>query len=346
MKMDTTNNKNISKIVAVAAVFMFTFAGCLGGSDDSDTPQLIQTGSSTVLPLAVAWAEEYDGAEITVSGGGSSHGLNALLSGEADLGDASRLLKGKDYAKFDSCDAEAVNEDGSASESCNGVMPKKWVVAFDVLAVITHPDNDWATNLNYTQLYAIFTDDNPAVNWNDVPGLEDAPSEKIEIYSPDEASGTFDYFFEEIIPNWGKDDQQAGTRLESGDGVYNPSADDNVVLEAIKNSKYAIGYFGFAYYIENQESISSVNVWNDYESSEEKYVTPSFETVADYPMARPIFVYTDDLGSKKSTVAKYLQYVFSDEGQKIVPEVGYVPVKDVDPDLDSKQISEAANYST
>ena len=88
----------------------------------------------------------------------------------------------------------------------------------------------------------------------------------------------------------------------------NPSADDNVVLEAIK--KYAIGYFGFAYYIENQESISSVNVWNDYESSEEKYVTPSFETVADYPMARPIFVYTDDLGSKKSTVAKYLQYVF------------------------------------
>ena len=66
MKMDTTNNKNISKIVVVAAVFMFTFAGCLGGSDDSDTPQLIQTGSSTVLPLAVAWAEEYDGGKFSV----------------------------------------------------------------------------------------------------------------------------------------------------------------------------------------------------------------------------------------------------------------------------------------
>ena len=169
--MEKRNKNLVRQLAAVVAVFMVTFSGCLGGEDDSDTPQLIQTGSSTVLPLAVAWAEEYDGAEITVSGGGSSHGLNALLSGEADLGDASRLLKGKDYSKFDSCDAEAVNEDGSASESCNGVMPKKWVVAFDVLAVITHPDNDWATNLNYTQLYAIFTDDNPAVNWNDVPGL-------------------------------------------------------------------------------------------------------------------------------------------------------------------------------
>ena len=63
---------------------MFTFAGCLGGSDDSETPQLIQTGSSTVLPLAVAWAEEYDGAEITFLEG-VRHGLNALLSGEADL---------------------------------------------------------------------------------------------------------------------------------------------------------------------------------------------------------------------------------------------------------------------
>ena len=119
----------------------------------------------------MAWAEEYEGADVSVSGGGSSHGINALLNGEADLGDASRLMKGKDYTKVN-CDESGVRSDGTASEECMGVMPTKWVVAFDVLAVITHPSNDFASTLTYDQLYSIFTDDNPAVYWDDVAGLE------------------------------------------------------------------------------------------------------------------------------------------------------------------------------
>jgi len=85
--------------------------GCLGGSD-SNNQKLSQTGSSTVLPLAIVWAEEFDGADISVSGGGSSHGLNSLLMGEADLGDASRLMKGSDYEKV-GCEKEDVKEDGT-----------------------------------------------------------------------------------------------------------------------------------------------------------------------------------------------------------------------------------------
>lgn len=308
-----------------------TLSGCIGGEGK---PTLIQTGSSTVLPLAIAWAEEFDEADISVSGGGSSHGLNALLNGEADLGDASRLLKGKDYEKV-GCDPNLINEDGTAQVACNGVLPIKWIVAYDVLAVVVNNDNNWATNLNYSQLYEIFTDDDPAVYWDEVSGLETAPHEKIEIYAPDEASGTYDFFFESIIPNWGKDNQQANTRLDSGDGVYHPSADDNVILNAINDRKYAIGYFGFAYYKENPGKVKAV--WIAEEGND--YQEPSLTNVANYPMARPLHIYTDGIPEEGDVINDYLRYILSEEGQDIVPEVGYVRLSLVDSNLITNQLA-------
>jgi len=306
-------------------------SGCI--ENGGGTPKLIQTGSSTVLPLAIAWAEEFDEADILVSGGGSSHGLNALLNGEADLGDASRLLKGKDYEKV-GCSPDLVNEDGTASAACNGVLPTKWIVAYDVLAVVVNNNNNWATHLNYTQLYEIFTDDNPAIYWDDVSDLDGAPHEKIEIYAPDEASGTYDFFFESIIPKWGKDEQQANTRLDSGDGVYHPSADDNVILNAIKDNKYAIGYFGFAYYKDNQNSITPV--WIAEESQD--YKEPSLTNVANYPMARPLHIYTDGVPESDNAVNEYLRYILGEEGQGIVPEIGYVRLSLVNSNLITEQL--------
>jgi phosphate transport system substrate-binding protein len=314
---------------------MFTFfTGCIE-NETGEIPKLIQTGSSTVLPLAIAWAEEFDKADISVSGGGSSHGLNALLNGETDLGDASRLMKGSDYDKV-GCDANLVNEDGTASAACNGVLPTKWIVAYDVLAVVVNNDNDFATQLNYDQLYQIFTDDNPAVYWDEVTGLENAPHEKIEIYAPDEASGTYDFFFESIIPRWGKDDQQANTRLDSGDGVYHPSADDNVILNAIKDNEYAIGYFGFAYYNENPTLVKTVWVAEDDGTN---YQQPSLANVANYPLARPLHIYTDGVPEDGHILNDYLSYILSEEGQDIVPDVGYVRLSLVDQNLLTSQLA-------
>lgn len=319
-------------IMAVSAIMVISTAlsGCLGGEKST----LIQTGSSTVLPLAIAWAEEFDRADIQVSGGGSSHGINALLRGEADLGDASRLMKPSDYEKV-GCDGSLVNEDGTAQAACNGILPVKWVVAYDVLAVVVNTQNSWATRLNYTQLYRIFTDDDPAVYWDEVPGLADAPHEKIEIYAPDEASGTYDFFFEEIIPGWGKEDQQANSRLDAGDGVYHPSADDNVILNAIRSNTYAIGYFGFAYYKENPGAVTAV--WIAEESNE--YQEPSLANVAKYPMARPLHIYTNGIPEKDSVINHYISYILSEEGQSIVPEVGYVKLDLVDPALATQQLA-------
>ena len=143
-------------IVIVILLIASMTIGCLGGGEART--QLKQTGSSTVLPLAIAWAEEYDEADIFVSGGGSSHGLNALLLGETYLGDASRLLKGKDYEKVGG-NPDWVNENGTADRPVNGVLPIKWIVAYDVLAVIVNKENHWAWELNFSHLYSIFTDD-------------------------------------------------------------------------------------------------------------------------------------------------------------------------------------------
>jgi phosphate transport system substrate-binding protein len=243
-------------------------------------------------------------------------------------------MKGSDYEKV-GCDSSKVNEDGTASSACNGVTPTKWVVAYDMLAVVINPSNTWAAQLNYTQLYEIFSDDNPAVYWDDVSGLTDAPHEKIEIYAPDEASGTYDYFYEEIIPNWGKDNQQANSRLEMENTIYNPSADDNVILNAIKDQQYAIGFFGFAYYNENPTSVYDVWIAED----DDTYQQPSFENVANYPIARPLHIYTDGVPASGSIINDYLQYILGDDGQNIVPEVGYVKLSLVDQNLATSQLA-------
>ncbi len=331
----------IKNLFVGAALFLvLAVGGIVAGCIDSDEkPTLIQTGSSTVLPLGAAWAEEFDGANIQVSGGGSSHGLNSLLKGEADLGDASRLMKGSDYEAVGG-DKTLVKSDGTATGAApGGVWPYKWVVAYDVLATVVNNQNTWAANLNYSQLYKIFTDDDPAVYWDEVPGLSGAPHEKIEIYAPDEASGTYDYFFESIIKDWGKATQVAKTRLESSDGVYHPSADDNVILNAIKANKYAIGYFGFAYLIENPGQVKAVNI----AKSGTSYVEPSLATVATYPMARPLHIYTNGLPKKDTAKGKaiyeYIEYILGDEGQAIVPEVGYVKLALVNPSMASDQLS-------
>ena len=338
------NKKRIGVFGLLMAVIVFgmVFSGCTQNpSTQSSTVKLNQTGSSTVLPLAIAWAEQFEGAQISVSGGGSSHGLNSLLKGEADLGDASRLMKSSDY-KSVGCDETLVSSDGTATAACNGVLPTKWVVAYDVLAVVVNKENTWANELTYDQLYKIFTSDSPAVYWDEVPGLKEkgAPHEKITIYAPDEASGTYDYFFESIIKDWGKATQVAKTRLEAGDGVYNPSADDNVILDAIKTNKYSIGYFGYAYIIENPGQLHVVKIAK---KSGDTFVEASIENVAKYPMARPLHIYTNGIPNTTSEKGKaingYLKYVLSEEGQKIVPEVGYVKVSLVDPTIIPVQLS-------
>ena len=331
-------------VIGTSYIFPLTYllisGAAIGGIDTGDEI-LLQTGSSTVLPLAEEWAKVYNEPDITVSGGGSSHGFAALLKGEADLGDASRLLKSQDYDSLFDCDGTEVEPDGTTTEPCNEVIPHKWVVAFDVLTVVVHNENTWAMRLNYTQLHSIFTDDTPAVHWDEVPGLEaSAPHEKIVIHAPDNASGTYDFFYSQIVGDWGEAGQTADSRLDAGDGAYIPHVDDNDILANLTGSKYAIGFFGFAYYHQNESLVKTV----DLADGDDNFKAATLDNVADYPLSRGLFIYTDDNSDKRETVAEYLQFVYSEEGQKAIDEIGYVRVAAVDEDLFLEMKEEAESY--
>lgn len=328
---DTPTFEPSLTLVLGAAVLLLgpLFAGCISG--DSGGPSLTQTGSSTVLPLAQRWAGGFDDASVAVSGGGSSQGFNALLKGKADLGDASRKITAGDYEKVGcSTDASQIESTRSGEHpwqypSCGGVTPTEWVIAYDVLTVIVHPSNDWLDDgLNYTQMRTIFTTEETAEHWDEVPGLSDAPHEEIKIFAPDEASGTYEFFFEEVAGS------AETSLLASGSPRYSGSANDNEIVRAIKSNPTAIGFLGFAYYQRNEASVQAVPV----AEAGNETVRPSFETVADYPITRPLHIYTDGIPSGNTTTANsingYLSYVLSDQGQSIVPEVGYVEIADVD----------------
>jgi len=334
------SNNNL--LVAGIAVLMVStaFAGCItGGSNSSGDVSLKQTGSSTVHPLAQAWAQEFTEADIAVSGGGSSHGRNALLTGNAHLGDASSKIGPGDYEKVGcSVSEQQIKSAQSGSHpwkypECNGVTPTEWVVAWDVLVVVVNPNNDWIDQLSYDQLKQVFTTENTAEKWSEVEGLENAPDEKIEIHAPDAASGTYEFFFEEVAGHTDK------SLLAEGSDRYHGSANDNVILNKITQNENAIGFFGLAYYIQNEDKIDTVAI----SEGGENFVEPSFETASEYPITRPLHIYTDGIPSgddaTSQAVKDYLCFGYSEEGQSIVPDVGYVKESDFDPESYSNQQS-------
>ena len=122
--------------------------------------------------------------------------------------------------------------------------------------------------------------------------------------------------------------------MDAGDGVYHPSADDNVILNAINENEYAIGYFGFAYYKENKDKVSLVWI-----AEEDDYEEPSLLNVANYPLARPLHIYTNGVPDEGDPVNDYLKYILSEEGQSIVPEVGYVRLSLISETLVTEQLA-------
>lgn len=327
----------ISGPLALALVIVLVgpvFAGCLSGGD----ADIKQVGSSTVLPLAQAWAQEYDNASVSVSGGGSSHGREAVLTGNADIGDASSPITPGDYEE-QGCevDGQAFAEARQSQPprqypECNGVTPTEWTVAWDALTIVVHPDNDWVQGLNYTQLAAIFSSQNTAETWAEVPGLEDAPDEPIEIHAPDAASGTYEFFFEEVAG--GTENSLLAVNSER----YHGSSDDNTIVTKISQNKHAIGFFGLAYLLENEGNVQAVPIAEEGTD----YVRPSFETATEYPITRPLFLYTDGVPGNDTKLHGYMEFIFSEEGQSIVPAEGYLAERNFEPETYQAQVDALA----
>lgn len=291
-------------ILTMTAFVALALSGCTGGASDAEiygtatggTLQngiIKQAGSSTVLPIAEIWAEDFGlarGVQVQVAGGGSGAGASGLCAGELDIGDMSRLIKSSEVATCNS----------------NGIDPIQWPVAYDGLSVVVGKSNNFVDDLTVEQLNHIFRGNDFAVKWSDVdPSF---PSDDIRLCIPDGDSGTYEYFNEEIV-------HDEEPRLGSG---VQQSPDDNVLVTCL-NDKNAIGYFGYAYYIANAGKLNLVAVDG---------VKPNDSTVADgsyTPLSRAIYMATD--GVPTGLLLDYFAYAFHPEGgQALVPETGYLPL--------------------
>jgi phosphate binding protein len=268
------------------------------------TGPIVTAGSSTVYPLAEAMAnrfkEEGYPDQITIDSIGSGAGFERFCeTGETDIANASRAIRD---TEIDSCRAI-------------GRTPIEFRVGTDALAVVVSSENDFVTDITLEELAKIFSKD--AEKWSDVRA--GWPAEDIKRYIPGTDSGTFDYFIEAVMdPVYSETDENAGKEAALNAANLSQSENDNVLVEGVEGSPYAIGYFGFAYYQENQELLNTLSI---------NGVAPDAESAesGDYPISRPLFIYSDAaIMQEKPQVAAFINFFLTFVNEEIL-EVGYFP---------------------
>ncbi|UCG76489.1 MAG: PstS family phosphate ABC transporter substrate-binding protein [Gemmatimonadota bacterium] len=276
-------------------------AGC-GGERGQTTGSLEGTvaldGSSTVFPISEAVAEEFQIANpsvrVTVGISGTGGGFKKFCAGETDISDASRPIK------------------ESERELCaeNGIEPIEVPVAWDGVTVVIHPKNDWASCMTVDELKRIWQPGSTVNRWSDA--RDGWPDMEIKLYGPGTDSGTFDYFTEAIV---GEED---ASRAD-----YTASEDDNVLVVGVEGDQESLGYFGFAYYEENQDRLKAVAV-----DSGTGCVAPNRATIesGEYaPLSRPMFIYLNPSSLARPEVRSFVGFYLAN-ATALVPEVGYVPL--------------------
>lgn len=259
-------------------------------------------GSSTVYPITEAVAEEFGkvnaGAKVIVGISGTGGGFKKFCRRETDISDASRPIK----------DAEL----SLARE--NTVEFIELPIAYDGLAVVVNKDNTWCKDLTVAELKKLWAPESKGVvmKWSQV--RKGWPDEAIRLFGPGVDSGTFDYFTEAICGESG-----------SSRPDYTASEDDNVLVQGVARDKYALGYFGLAYYEENMDLLDIVAI-----DGGTGPVTPSMETVrsGEYaPLSRPLFIYVRKDALDRPEVSRFVEF-YLDSVKALAKEVGYVPLPD------------------
>ncbi len=255
---------------------------------------IVTAGSSTVFPLSERMAERFidEGyaGQITVDSIGSGAGFERFcVAGETDISNASRPIKD---SEIESCQAIGRN-------------PIEFRVGTDALAVVVSNENDFVTDVTLEELATIFS---TAETWADV--RPDWPAEPIQRFIPGTDSGTFDYFVEEIFDE-NEEPILAASNLQL-------SEDDNVLVQGVQGSPYAIGFFGYAYYNENADTLNILAL-EGVEANAENVDNNS------YPLARPLFIYSDaTIMQEKPQVAEFINFYLTYVNEEVV-DVGYFP---------------------
>lgn len=307
MKLFKNSKFLTTSLVAIASMsLLFTACGSNGSENGGESESGSKTeisgsieadGSSTVYPITEAVAEEFQIANpdtrVTVGMSGTGGGFKRFTTGETDISNASREIKDEE---------KAVAEE-------NKVEYTKFNVAYDGISVVVSKDNDFIEDLTAEELKKIWEPNSTVKTWQDVRA--EWPADQIKLYGPGTDSGTFDYFTEEIMGEGG------ASRTD-----YTASEDDNVLVQGIMADKNALGYFGYAYYLENQDKLKVVSV---------NGVEPNDETIqsGDYaPLSRSIYVYVSNNAIKEKPQVRAFMETYLDIAKDIVGDVGYIALED------------------
>jgi phosphate transport system substrate-binding protein len=281
--------------------------GC-GGDDEAggDGGSLVTAdGSSTVGPFTTKAAEDWKssgGGDVTVGISGTGGGFERFCAGETDISNASRQI----------------DEDEAALCEENGIEYVELQVATDALTNVVSTSNDWATCLTVEQLTKIWGPGSKVTNWNQVdPSFPDV---RLELFGPGTDSGTFDYFTDVI------NGEEGASRTD-----FSASEDDNVIVQGVAGSEGGLGYLGFSYFEQNQDTLKALEV-----DGGSGCVAPSVEAAQNgtyTPLARPLFMYVklSSLADKQS-VSDFVSYTL-ENAETIATEAQFVP-------LSQEQISE------
>lgn len=263
-------------------------------------------GSSTVFPITEAVAEEFGKkheTKVTIGVSGSGGGFKKFCKKETDISGASRPIK------------------PSEVELCkkNGVEYVELPISYDGIAVVVHKEAEWVDKMTVVELKRLWAPEaqGKIIRWNQV--RTGWPDKEIHLFGPGVDSGTYDYFTHAIV---GKE--------HSSRGDFTSSEDDNVLVQGIAGDKGALGFFGFAYYIENKGKLKIVPIDDEKTQNGAGAIAPSLESVGKgtyQPLSRPLFIYVSTRAAERQEVQTFIQF-YLDEGRPLVKEVGYIPLPD------------------
>lgn len=282
-------------LLIVILVGLAGFSACSRPQSGSSTLQI--KGSDTMVNLGQAWAEDYmkkkPGISVAVTGGGSGTGIAALISNSCDIAEISREMK----------------KDEIEMARKNGIEPHEIPVALDGLAVVVNPKNP-ISQLTMDQLAQIFS--GAVKNWKDIGG----PDMQIVVLSREVNSGTHVYFKEHVLRHGNPN----GKEEFAPSALLMPSS--QAIADEVSQNTAAIGYYGMGYISAKEKAIAIAK------DAASPYVEPTVDNVVNktYPISRPLYIVTKGQQSQ-GTVADYVNFVLSPEGQQIVSKLEFVPIK-------------------
>jgi len=287
-----------------------------GGGGGGDVIKL--DGSSTVFPISQAVAGEFQkekGGKVTVGISGTGGGFKKFCRGETAISDASRPIKD---AEVEQCKA-------------GGIDFIELPIAYDGLAIVVHKNNKWVDSMTPAELKTMWAPESQdkVKKWSQV--RKGWPDKEFHLFGPGVDSGTYDYFTEAIN---GKE--------HASRGDFTSSEDDNVLVQGVSSDENALGFFGLAYYVENQDKLKLVPLDDGKDDNGKGPIAPSQETVANgtyQPLSRPIFIYVNTKAIARPEVTAFVNY-YIDKGPALVKEVGYIPLPDTAYKLVSKRFAD------